>query len=103
MILKPACQPYYIDENGKRIKKAVTQGIAYTSDGFLLPCCWLDRERGEKDTVPMGLRDESLRLENNDSIEEILLSQQWQNFIDVLYGDPKNAPTVCKRNCKSIK
>ena len=42
---------------------------------------------------------EDLKLENNDSIEDIFMSDVWIDFHKSLIDDPDNAPYVCKKNC----
>jgi len=75
------------------------QGIAYTSDGYLLPCCWLDSIGYKQDLERLNLLDESLKLENNE-VEDIINSEQWKEFFRVLVEDPDNAPCKCKLKCK---
>jgi organic radical activating enzyme len=72
---------------------------AYTSDGHILPCCQLDHPKHEKDVRAAGLRDEELKLENNESVTDIIASDQWNNFFDTLQNDPENAPAICKKYC----
>lgn len=92
-ILKPRC--IYKDINN------VVQGIAYCSDGYLLPCCWLDGLQSKKELINLGLYDNELKLENNESVEKIIRSKQWVNFIKIISKDNHLAPTKCHEKCKS--
>ena len=100
--INPQCVSFSYNENGKKIYKSPygwCKGIAYCADGFLLPCCWCDQTNLYEDFKNLGFYDESLKLENNDSIEDILLSETWKNFIHVILSTPHLAPRVCKKKC----
>ena len=74
------------------------QGLYYSSQGYILPCCWLDTTK-MTDVKNHGLLDENLKLSNNNKIEDILKSKQWTNFLDILKNKPECAPTKCKEMC----
>lgn len=93
MSLKPECMPGNID------RKGYIRGFAYTSQGYLLPCCWLDTQRLVNELRKYGLFDKELRLENNSTVYDILNSKQWQKFIHIINNDPDNAPSQCKKKC----
>ena len=46
-----------------------------------------------------GLKDEELLLSNNDSLDDIFKSDQWENFFQTLLNDPENASYMCKKKC----
>lgn len=98
-MLKPQCMPYYYDEQGNKIEKQVTQGIAYTTDGFLLPCCWCDAPHTRKDFEELGMHDEKLKLSNNGCVEDIIRSEEWQNMIEIIVNCQEQAPAACKKHC----
>lgn len=75
------------------------QGIAYTSNGYLLPCCWLDSKTYESELKAKGLLNEHLKLSNNNSVEDIISSEEWVKFIAELHSNPNNALTKCKEKC----
>jgi hypothetical protein len=77
----------------------VNKGAAYTSDGFMLPCCWLDDPPVYNYIMKCGLKDESLAVAKNDSLEKIFTSDQWENFFTNLIHDPENASYMCKKKC----
>lgn len=91
-MLKPRCM---IAENSESV-----MGIAYTSDGFLLPCCWLDGHGSKEKLTNLGLYNEELKLKNNDSVESIITSNQWKNFIKILIETPEIAPEKCHEKCR---
>ena len=98
--IKPDCVRFYYDENNKKIykEKKSVKGIAYTSDGFILPCCWCDR-LGETDFVVRGFKNNELRLKNHNSIDDVITSDVWKNFINTILHKPENAPQVCRKKC----
>jgi|TARA_B110000503_G_scaffold22141_1_gene33987 hypothetical protein len=75
------------------------KGAAYTSDGFMLPCCWMDDPPVYRHVKACGLKDEELLLSNNERLEDIFTSDQWENFFQTLLNDPKNASYMCKKKC----
>ena len=91
--LNPRCMSQ--DKNG------VVQGIAYCSDGYLLPCCWLDGLQSKKQLTDLGMYDVELKLENNESVEDVVRSKQWTNFIRILVEEPELAPIKCHTKCKA--
>jgi len=97
--IKPGCLSFYYDEAGNRGTKIVTQVIAYTADGYLLPCCWCDSVYSKSDITKLGMHDESLKVKNNESIDSILTSSIWQKFIKIISTDPINSPNCCHDRC----
>tara|TARA_B110000503_G_scaffold99799_1_gene149295 strand:- start:29156 stop:29440 length:285 start_codon:yes stop_codon:yes gene_type:complete len=92
MKIQPKC--IIVKEDAKEI-----MGIAYTSNGYILPCCWLDSKTLEKELMSKGLLNESLKLSNNNSIEDIITSNSWKNFIEELFLNPENTISKCKIKC----
>ena len=72
---------------------------AYTADGYMLPCCELDAPNTETAVHYYGLRDKDLKVENNDSIKDIITSDRWNNFFDMLRNNPSEAPEKCWMKC----
>lgn len=72
---------------------------AYTSDGFMLPCCWLDNPAVYRYIKACGLKDEELLLSNNTCLEDIFTSDQWENFFQILINNPEKASYMCKKKC----
>ena len=90
MKIKPKCLNSNFREN---------KGAAYTSDGFMLPCCWLDDPPVYRYVKSCGLKDEELLLSNNTCLEDIFTSNQWENFFQSLLNDPENTSYMCKKKC----
>ena len=88
MKIQPKC------EKGKQSKD-----YAYSAKGFLLPCCWCDQINPSNDKELMKLFRPHLHLDKVDSIEEILLSDEWLDFKKSITNDYDKAPKVCKRYC----
>lgn len=98
--LFPKCHPYYIID-GKKIENVRRMGPAYTSNGYMLPCCFCDtgRENWKDEFKYYGLWDEHLKVENVENIETILQSDEWYNFHKTLIEEPELAPSICKWKC----
>lgn len=94
--LNPECMP------SNKERKGYIRGFAYTSQGYILPCCWLDSARLVEELSKYGLFDNELKLENNKSVSDILSSEQWKKFIEIINSDPDNAPQQCKRKCGNV-
>lgn len=66
--------------------------IGHTTSGYLLPCCWSDFYKNE---IP-ELTQEHLKIDNVNSIEEIIHSKEWNDFKNRLKTNP---PEYCKMYC----
>ena len=72
--------------------------FGWSATGYLLPCCWMDHEN--MDLIP-ELVQEKFKVENVDKISDIILSDEWQSFFDVIKNNPESAPHVCHHYCGS--
>lgn len=90
MKIDPKCLKHIPREN---------KGAAYTSDGYMLPCCWLDDPPVHRYIVEAGLKDEELAVANNDKLEDIFTSDQWENFFQTLIHNPEKSSYMCKKKC----
>jgi hypothetical protein len=90
MKIEPKCLKFNTKEN---------KGAAYTSDGFMLPCCWIDDPPVYRYVKECGLKDPELALSNNERLEDIFTSNQWENFFQTLINNPENASYMCKKKC----
>ena len=97
--IKPECSPFYYNEKGEKIyvETKSRKGIAYCSDGFLLPCCWCDT-LGNTDFRNRGFKDDKMKLENNE-VSEILNSDVWKRFMYSILHEPDRAPYTCIKKC----
>lgn len=101
MKLYPKCHPYW-NVDGEEIQNPSIKPVAYTAQGYMLPCCWCDASGGDqrKSMEDFGLFDEELKVENVDDVElEILASPEWYHFHVTLLQNPHLAPRVCKSKC----
>ena len=101
MKLYPKCHPYW-EIDSEKIKNTDIKPVAYTAQGYLLPCCWCDVAKPDqrKHIEMFGLFDEELKVENVDDIElEILASPEWYEFHNTLLQEPHNAPRICRQKC----
>ena len=90
MKIRPKCLAFGEDE---------VKGAAYTSDGHMLPCCWLDQPQIERQVIELGLRDDELLLSKNEKLEDIFTSDQWENFFQTLVNKPEKSCYMCKKKC----
>ena len=77
--------------------------IGHSASGWLIPCCWLDPNGLNiiDKNISMLFKDE-LKIENVDSIEDIILSDEWINFMKILQSnDDDKIPLVCKKKCSN--
>jgi hypothetical protein len=70
--------------------------IAYSAEGYIIPCCWVDRNGC---TGYERFYKQSLHIDNNESIEDILLSDTWLEFYNMLEHRPNEAPQHCHSKC----
>ncbi len=103
--LYPRCHPYWY-KDGKKIYNNDSKGCAYTARGYLLPCCWCDRDdpKDVKQFEYFGFYENDLKVENVDDVTaEILWSPEWLNFHKTLIEEPEHAPNVCKIKCGNFE
>ena len=74
------------------------EGFAHTATGYLIPCCHIDYEHKPPDPLYSALLNEELKLSNNESIEDILLTDEWLDSQENI----KNGKgfTICHLVCK---
>lgn len=83
----------------KARKNEKIKGIAYCSNGYILPCCWLDSLDNIQELTDLGLYDEELKVENNENIHTIITSEQWKKFLNIITTDNDQIPKRCIRYC----
>jgi len=76
-----------------------TRPLGHSAQGYILPCCWCDNII-YKDKYVELLYQEELKIENNNSIEDIINSEQWQEFVNAIHSD--DPPKVCKSFCGEL-
>tara|TARA_S200002703_G_scaffold87984_1_gene75937 strand:- start:37 stop:327 length:291 start_codon:yes stop_codon:yes gene_type:complete len=76
-----------------------TTSFGHDTRGFIMPCCWcavmMTGDEGLK-----SLSQDHLKLSNVDSVEQIINSEEWNEFFRILKEQPEDAPQVCKHLCK---
>ena len=100
--IKPKCIPFYYKDGIKYQKENTVKVIAYISSGHILPCCWCDSPAFRPEFKSNGFLDDDLKLSENNSIDDIICSDSWINFLNTLMHEPENAPLVCQRKCGII-
>tara|TARA_B100001093_G_scaffold123831_1_gene116424 strand:+ start:3084 stop:3374 length:291 start_codon:yes stop_codon:yes gene_type:complete len=78
---------------------------AYTSDGYLLPCCWVDTPRSHITLKHLGMKNKELLVSNNNEITDIFQSDQWIDFFTMIKtsDDKSEIPVDCLRHCPKKK
>ena len=72
--------------------------LSYSGTGHILPCCWVNTQFNDKYVKP--LFKDTLKIENNNSVEEILDKNEWKEFMNVLENNPDDKlPYACKKYC----
>jgi len=94
--------PKCIEKLEKKSGSLDRKGLGQSATGYLLPCCWKDPAILSIQEIQdiKELFQDHLKIENVDTIEEIIFSDEWINFFKVLISDPENAPASCKRYCR---
>ena len=75
----PKCHPYNYDENSnsppeKEWRRQKT--YVYAAQGYLLPCCWCGWADSIDEFKDIGMIDESLKVENVESLKDIFLDRK---------------------------
>ena len=92
----PKCMRFNLDGTDKDFD----QTPQLHADGWMRPCCWLGQQGIDKEEVKeLGLLDEELHIRNVKDLDEIFESNQWNNFIDLLYNKQELLPGICFRFC----
>lgn len=88
-------QPKCLGPEGRNLGRS----IAVSATGFVLPCCWLDRPSSSMDEKVKTLFDESLHIDNNDTIDDIIGAESWQKFMRDLIEKPEDSSPICLEMC----
>ena len=75
--------------------------FGHSAQGFLIPCCWMDRHDLPTETMNEtheALFSDHLHLSKADSIDEVLFSKEWQDFYKSI-EQYETAPPRCQRKC----
>ena len=91
IVLKPKC--LIPDENGN------TQCLGHSAEGFLVPCCWMDAYPNQRGFAQDIFFQDKLKISNVDNIFEIIQSEEWLDFYELLLAEPEKAPQVCQEQC----
>ena len=76
------------------------QQAAVTNRGHLIPCCWRDQTEELKHPTMQKMLAVS-KIDEVESIDEILLSEPWQKFAkDLAERNMKEIMPVCIKHCK---
>lgn len=82
--------PKCLSDDDTRMK-----ALGHSASGHILPCCWCDNGDPGFDVM---LTNE-LKLENNNSIEDIFKSKPWISFAKKLDNGGKGLPYTCWKYC----
>ena len=69
--------------------------------GYILPGCYTRVNIGDdpKHGLISTLYKEELKIDNVDSIEEIIFSDEWRDFFDVIENKQDAWPEICLKVC----
>ena len=67
---------------------------AYSSTGYILPCCWCDTGFILEDEDFASIVQEKFRLDQVQDVSEIMESKEWEEFYKF-----EKIPVVCQRYC----
>ena len=73
-----------------------------SNNGYITPCCWVDNMHDRQHPLVEALYSEHLHIDNIESREELLLSDEWVAFFDVIINKPEEAPACCFRECGKV-
>ena len=75
------------------------KALGHSNTGHILPCCWVDGEVLKRHELGRKLIHPDLSIDNNETIEDILLSDAWLEWDDMLKNSPEKAPYFCYKYC----
>ena len=73
--------------------------LGHSNTGHILPCCWVDGEVLNTHELGSKLIHSDLSIDNNETIEDILLSDAWVEWGNMLKNSPEKAPHFCWKYC----
>jgi hypothetical protein len=78
--------------------------LGYSVTGHITPCCWTNISwYWDKNNPQLAkLFSPELHIDNNKTVEDILNSEPWRNFFDMLKNNPDLAPFNCRKNCSRL-
>jgi len=92
---KPELEPRCMLQGNERRQQA-----AVTNRGHLIPCCWIDQTDELKHPTMQKMLAVS-KIDEVESIDEILLSEPWQKFAkDLAERNYKEIMPVCVTHCR---
>ena len=94
---KPDLEPRCMLQGNERRQQA-----AVTNRGHLIPCCWIDQTYELKHPTMQKILAVS-KIDEVESIDEILLSEPWQKFAkDLAERNYKEIMPVCVIHCRKF-
>ena len=78
------------------------KALGHSNTGHILPCCWVDGEVLKRHELGRKLIHPDLSIDNNETIEDILLSDAWLEWDDMLKNSPEKAPYFCYKYCVKV-
>tara|TARA_Y100000034_G_C6511761_1_gene219936 strand:+ start:106 stop:375 length:270 start_codon:yes stop_codon:yes gene_type:complete len=75
--------------------------LSYHPSGYILPCCYTRVNDGSnfRHGIISTLYKEELKIDNVDSIEEIIFSDEWRDFFDIIENKQDEWPAICLKVC----
>ena len=82
------------------ISEKETTDIGHSPLGYLTPCCFTCVNNPEKHKGISQLYGEHLKISNVESVEEIIFSDEWIEFFDMIKNRPEDCPDICVKICE---
>ena len=86
-------------KNPQCLSKENTTDVGHSPLGFLTPCCYTCVNSPEKHKGISQLYKEHLKISNVDGVDEIIFSEEWLEFFDMLKNRPEDWPDICIKIC----
>lgn len=71
--------------------------LGYSVTGHITPCCWVNT--AQYDSLLCNFFKDEMHIDNFNSVEEILDTEIWISFFNLLINTPEQAPERCKKFC----
>ena len=86
--------------NSKCLDPDGVEPYGHHQTGHIMPCCYVCVNQPEKDFPDIAhMYADHLKIENNDSIDDIINSTEWQEHYEKLRSPDAEWPKICEKFC----
>tara|TARA_B110000211_G_scaffold229155_1_gene286480 strand:- start:2146 stop:3069 length:924 start_codon:yes stop_codon:yes gene_type:complete len=75
--------------------------MAFTSTGFVVPCCWIDSPGGRRDSTLKQFYQKEMHIDNFAGVGDVIDTPLYKDWFDMLQNKPELAPNYCKHFCST--